>query len=171
MSRYDREMEDYLEEEYLKQNIDSETEKEDIEYIINKYFNKQTIKEYTNKDNKEYLDFLFQKINTDKKDNDTPKHEQKYKYLNQIKKTYFQKQTNTKDKIDYFILYLKNKYCVISGEVLYSVFNSTKNKEENNMTENDYKNFILMNFNKETINLNNTEERKIFSDLLLELFG
>ena len=171
MSRYDREMEDYLEEEYLKQNIDSETEKEDIEYIINKYFNKQTIKEYTNKDNKEYLDFLFQKINTDKKDNDTPKHEQKYKYLNQIKKTYFQKQTNTKDKIDYFILYLKNKYCVISGEVLYSFFNSSKNKEENNMTANDYKNFILMNFNKETINLNNTEERKIFSDLLLELFG
>ena len=171
MSRYDREMEDYLEEEYLKQNIDSETEKEDIEYIINKYFNKQTIKEYTNKDNKEYLDFLFQKINSDKKDNDTPKHEQKYKYLNQIKKTYFQKQTTTKDKIDYFILYLKNKYCVISGEVLYSFFNSTKNKEENNMTANDYKNFILMNFNKETINLNNTEERKIFSDLLLELFG
>ena len=171
MSRYDREIEDYLEEEYLKQNIDSETEKEDIEYIINKYFNKQTIKEYTNKDNKEYLDFLFQKINSDKKDNDTPKHEQKYKYLNQIKKTYFQKQTTTKDKIDYFILYLKNKYCVISGEVLYSFFNSTKNKEENNMTANDYKNFILMNFNKETINLNNTEERKIFSDLLLELFG
>ena len=38
------------------------------------------------------------------------------------------------------------------------------------MTQSDYKNFILMNFNKETINLNNDEENKIFYDLLLELY-
>ena len=168
MSRYDKEYEDYLEEEYLNQNF--ENEKEAIEDIINKYFDKETIKEYTNKDNKEYLEFLFQKIIKEDKEKNTKKYEQKNKYLDLLKKTYFQKQSSTKDKINYLIFYLKNKYTVITGEILYSFFNNEKNKDENNMTQSDYKNFILMNFNKETINLNNDEEYKIFYDLLSELF-
>ena len=170
MSRYDREYEDYLEEQYLNQNIDKEDEKIDIEDIINRYFNKETLKEYTNKDNKEYLEFLFQKHVLDNKDKDLQKNEKKINYLDLLKNAYFQKQTSTKDKINYFLLYLKNKYSVISGEVLYTVFNNVKNKEENNMTPSDYKNFILMNFNKETIDLNNEEEQKLFSDILFELF-
>ena len=170
MSRYDREYEDYLEEQYLNQNIDKEDEKIDIEDIINRYFNKETLKEYTNKDNKEYLEFLFQKHVLDNKDKDSQKNEKKINYLDLLKNTYFQKQTSTKDKINYFLLYLKNKYSVISGEVLYTVFNNVKNKEENYMTSSDYKNFILMNFNKETIDLNNEEEQKLFSDILFELF-
>ena len=169
MSKYDNEYEDYLEEEYLNQNLENEDEK--IEDIINDYFNKETIKEYTNKDNKEYLDFLFQTIIKEDKEKNTKKYEQKNKYLDLLKKAYFQKQSSTKEKINFLIFYLKNKYSVITGEILYSFFNNNeKDKDENSMTQSDYKNFILMNFNKETINLNNDEENKIFYDLLLELY-
>ena len=169
MSKYDNEYEDYLEEEYLNQNLENEDEK--IEDIINDYFNKETIKEYTNKDNKEYLDFLFQTIIKEDKEKNTKKYEQKNKYLDLLKKAYFQKQSSTKEKINFLIFYLKNKYSVITGEILYSFFNNNeKDKDENSMTKSDYKNFILMNFNKETINLNNNEENKILYDLLLELY-
>ena len=37
------------------------------------------------------------------------------------------------------------------------------------MSVNDYKNFILMNFNKETINLDNEEDYKKFSKLLFDI--
>ena len=37
------------------------------------------------------------------------------------------------------------------------------------MTINDYAYFILMNFNKETINLNNDDELKKFNELLNDI--
>ena len=169
MSIYDKNLEDYLEEEYLNKSIDDDNEKEDIENIINKYFNKETIKEYTNSNNKEYLDFLFQKIIKDDKDNDTIKYEQKNNYLELLKKTYFQNQSTPKDKVNFLIFYLKNKYSVITGKSLYEFFSNIKGEDDENMDENDYKNFILMNFNKETINLNNKEEEETFTNLLIEL--
>ena len=43
--------------------------------------------------------------------------------------------------------------------------------DKNNMGETDYKNFILMNFNKETIDLNNEKDENIFKDLMLEILG
>ena len=169
MSIYDKNLEDYLEEEYLNKSIDDDNEKEDIENIINKYFNKETIKEYTNSNNKEYLDFLFQKIIKDDKDNDTIKYEQKNNYLELLKKTYFQNQSTPKDKVNFLIFYLKNKYSVITGKSLYEFFSNIKGEDDESMDENDYKNFILMNFNKETINLNNKEEEETFTNLLIEL--
>ena len=169
MSIYDKNLEDYLEEEYLNKSIDNDNEKEDIENIINKYFNKETIKEYTNNNNKEYLDFLFQKIIKDDKENDTIKYEQKNNYLELLKKTYFQKQSTPKDKVNFLIFYLKNKYPVITGKSLNEFFSNLKGDDDENMDDNDYKNFILMNFNKETINLNNKEEEETFSNLLIEL--
>ena len=169
MSKYDKEYEDYLEEDYINRNLDTENEKEELEEIINKYFNKEAIKEYTNKDNKEYLEFLFQKIIRDDKENNTSKYEQKNKILDLLKKASFQKQNSSKDKIDYIIFYLKNKYSIITGKILYSLFNNLKSKDDNNMSVSDYKNFILMNFNKETINLENEEEKENFTNLLLEL--
>ena len=169
MSIYDKNLEDYLEEEYLNKSIDDDNEKEDIETIINKYFNRETIKEYTNSNNKEYLDFLFQKIIKDDKENDTLKYEQKNNYLELLKKTYFQNQSTPKDKVNFLIFYLKNKYSVITGKSLYEFFSNIKGDEDENMDENDYKNFILMNFNKETINLNNKEEEETFTNLLIEL--
>ena len=169
MSKYDKDYEDYLEEEYLNHKIDRDNDNEDIEEIINKYFNKELIKEYTNNDNQEYLDFLFQKIINEDNENNTSKIEQKKDFLDLLKKTYFQKQSSTKDKINYLILYLKNKYSIITGKILYSLFNTDKNKDENNMSESDYKNFILMNFNKETIDLNNEKEKQNFINLLLEI--
>ena len=162
MSKYDRDYEDFLEEKYLNENIDEENEKEDIKEIINEYFNKDRFIEYTNSNNKEYLEFLFQKINMENK-------EQKNKLLELLKKASFQGQSTIKDKINYIILYLKYKYSLITGNVLYNFFNEIKSGNENNMNENDYNNFILMNFNKETINLNDEEEKEIFNNLLIEL--
>ena len=37
------------------------------------------------------------------------------------------------------------------------------------MTISDYTNFILMNFNKETINLNDKDEFKKFNDLMYDI--
>ena len=61
MSKFDRYLEDYLEEDYLNQNIDEVNEKEDIENIINEYFNREKIKSYTDPNN---INFEFKpKIN------------------------------------------------------------------------------------------------------------
>ena len=65
---------------------------------------------------------------------------------------------------------------------MYSLFNDKYNKNESSMTISDYTNFILMNFNKETINslnqrkqlnkyiwsinLNDKDEFKKFNDLM-----
>ncbi len=168
MSRYDRNLEDYLEEEYLNKNIDKENEKDDIENIINEYFNKEKISAYTSKGNKEYLEFLFQKIMKDDKENNTLKYEQKKNYLDLLKKTYFQKQISSKDKIKYLVFYLKNKYSIITGRILYHFFRNKQNYE-NNMSEADYKNFILINFNKETINLDNNDDFEKFTLLLKDI--
>ena len=169
MSLYDKTLEDYLEEEYLNKSIDDENEKEDIENIVNKYFDRETIKEYTNSKNKEYLDFLFQKIIKDDKENDTLKYEQKNDYLELLKKIYFQKQSTPKDKVNFLIFYLKNKYSVITGNSLYEFFSNISDDGDESMDGNDYKNFILMNFNKETIDLNNKDEEEMLANLLIEL--
>ena len=56
MSKFDRYLEDYLEEDYLNQNIDEVNEKEDIENIINEFFNREKIKPY------DYIWDLFEDI-------------------------------------------------------------------------------------------------------------
>ena len=151
MSKYDKDYQDYLEEKILNNYIDENEENEDIEIIINENFGRDKIKEYTNEENMEYLDFILDKILKEDKEKRTNKYEQKNKYLNLIKSKYFQNQKTKSDKIDYLINYLKYKYSIITGNILYSLFRDKNDKFENAMTISDYKNFILINFNKETI--------------------
>ena len=169
MSKYDKEYQDYIEEKILNNYIDDSKEKNSIKNIINEYFDREKIKEYTSGENKEYLDFIFDKILTEDKENRTNKYEQKKNYLNLIQNSYFQKQKSKSEKINYLILYLKKKYSIITGNVLYSLFNDKYNKNESSMTISDYTNFILMNFNKETINLNDKDEFKKFNDLMNDI--
>ena len=169
MSKYDKEYQDYIEEKILNNNIDESKEKTIIKNIINENFDREKIKEYTSGENKEYLDFIFDKILTEDKENRTNKYEQKKNYLNLIQNSYFQNQKTKSDKIKYLIFYLKKKYSIITGNVLYSLFKDKYNKNENSMTINDYTNFILMNFNKETINLNDNDELKKFNELLNDI--
>ena len=171
MSKYDKEYQDFLEEKILNNYINNDEENDEIKNIINKYFDRDTIKEYTYEENFEYLDFILDKILKDDKENGTNKYEQKNNYLNLIKNNYFQNQKSKTDKIDYLIYYLKNKYSVVTGNVLYTLFKDKNDKFENAMTINDYKEFILMNFNKETINLDDNEDFEKFSILLKDIMN
>ena len=169
MSKYDKEYQDYIEEKILNNNIDESKEKTIIKNIINENFDREKIKEYTSGENKEYLDFIFDKILTEDKENRTNKYEQKKNYLNLIQNSYFQNQKTKSDKIDYLINYLKYKYSIITGNILYSLFRDKNDKFENAMTISDYKNFILINFNKETINLDNNDDFEKFTLLLKDI--
>ena len=171
MSKYDKEYQDFLEEKILNNYINNDEENDEIKNIINKYFDRDTIKEYTYEENLEYLDFILDKILKDDKEKGTNKYEQKSNYLNLIKNNYFQNQKSKTDKIDYLIYYLKNKYSVVTGNVLYTLFKDKNDKFENAMTINDYKDFILMNFNKETINLDDNEDFEKFSFLLKDILN
>ena len=171
MSKYDKEYQDFLEEKILNNYINNDEENDEIKNIINKYFDRDTIKEYTYEENIEYLDFILDKILKDDKENGTNKYEQKNNYLNLIKNNYFQNQKSKTDKIDYLIYYLKNKYSVVTGNVLYTLFKDKNDKFENAMTINDYKEFILMNFNKETINLDDNEDFEKLSFLLKDIMN
>ena len=106
MSKYDKDYQDFLEEKILNNYIDENEENEDIEIIINENFGRDKIKEYTNEENMEYLDFILDKILKEDKEKRTNKYEQKNKYLNLIKSKYFQNQKTKSDKIDYLINYL-----------------------------------------------------------------
>ena len=169
MSKYDKEYQDYIEEKILNNYVDDSKEKNSIKNIINEYFDREKIKDYTSRENKEYLDFILEKILEEDKEKGTNKFEQKKNYLNLIQNSYFQKQKSKSEKINYLILYLKKKYSIITGNVLYSLFNDKYNKNESSMTISDYTNFILMNFNKETINLNDKDEFKKFNDLMNDI--
>lgn len=169
MSKYDKEYQDFIEEKILNNYIDDSRDKNSIKNIINEYFDKEKIKEYTSSENKEYLDFILEKILKEDKEKGTNKYEQKKNYLNLIQNSYFQKQKSKSDRINYLILYLKKKYSIITGNILYSLFNDKNNKTENSMSVSDYTNFILMNFNKETINLNDKDEFKKFFDLMNDI--
>ena len=166
MSRFDEDYQDYIEEIILNNHIQDENE---IKNIINGYFTKEKIKKYTNEENVEYLDFILDKILKEDKEKGTKKYEQKNNYLNLIRNNYFQSQKTQIDKINYLILYLKNKYSIITGSVLYSLFRDKTEKNETSMTINDYKNFILMNFNKETINLNDNDDYVKFTNIFKEI--
>ena len=107
MSKYDKEYQDFLEEKILNNYINNDEENDEIKNIINKYFDRDTIKEYTYEENIEYLDFILDKILKDDKENGTNKYEQKNNYLNLIKNNYFQNQKSKTDKIDYNILNLQ----------------------------------------------------------------
>ena len=151
MSKYDKDYQDFLEEKILNNYIDENEENEDIEIIINENFGRDKIKEYTNEENMEYLDFILDKILKEDKEKRTNKYEQKNKYLNLIKSKFFQNQKTKSDKIDYLINYLKYKYSIITGNILYSLFRDKNDKFENAMTISDYKNFILINFSQKHI--------------------
>lgn len=168
MSKFDKEYQDYIEEKILNKCLKDDEENNTIENLINEYFDRDKIMENTYSENKEYLEFILDKIENDDKENKTNKFEQKNNYLELIQNTYFQNQKSKSDKLNYLILYLKKKYTIISGNILYSLF---KDKNENNMTVHDYKNFILMNFNKETINLNDDDELKNFRALMNEIIN
>ena len=169
MSKYDKDYQDYLEEKILNNYIDENEENEDIEIIINENFGRDKIKEYTNEENMEYLDFILDKILKEDKEKKKNKYKQKNKYLNLIKRKYFQNQKTKSDKIDYLINYLKYKYSIITGNILYSLFRDKNDKFENAMTISDYKNFILINFSKETINLDNNDDFEKFTLLLKDI--
>ena len=170
MSKYDKDYQDFIEEKILNNQFDDNIkENEKIKDIINEYFDKETITEYTYEENMEYLNFLLDKILKEDKMKGTNKYEQKNNYLNLIENHYFQNQKSNSDKIDYLIFYLKNNYSIITGNILYSLFKDKINKNENSMTINDYKDFILMNFNKETVNLDDNDDFQKFSLLLKDI--
>ena len=102
MSKYDKEYQDCVEEEYLNQYISDEMENnEGLEEIINENFDRNKIYKYTSNENKDYLNFIFDKIKKEDEEKGTNNYEQKNNYLNLIKNTYFQNQSDRYEVYDY----------------------------------------------------------------------
>ena len=78
----------------------------------------------------------------------------------------FAKLKNKEEKTIFLIDYFKNKYGVLNGKLLKMFFDIFI--EENPLTENDYKHFVIYNFNKETINLCNEEEKQIVQKVICD---
>ena len=141
MSRFD-DLED--DDSFLNVNFKNN---EQIEKVISTHYKDNKIKELIT-ENQEYFDILIEKCGKEKIN------------FENIEEVLFSKLKNKEEKTIFLIDYFKNKYGVLNGKLLKMFFDIFI--EENPLTENDYKHFIIYNFNKETINLCNEEEKQIF---------
>lgn len=141
MSRFD-DLED--DDSFLNVNFKNN---EQIEKVISTHYKDNKIKELIT-ENQEYFDILIEKCGKEKIN------------FENIEEVLFSKLKNKEEKTIFLIDYFKNKYGVLNGKILKMFFDIFI--EENPLTENDYKHFIIYNFNKETINLCNEEEKQIF---------
>ena len=141
MSRFD-DLED--DDSFLNVNFKNN---EQIEKVISTHYKDNKIKELIT-ENQEYFDILIEKCGKEKIN------------FENIEEVLFAKLKNKEEKTIFLIDYFKNKYGVLNGKLLKMFFDIFI--EENPLTENDYKHFIIYNFNKETINLCNEEEKQIF---------
>ena len=62
MSKFDKEYQDYIEEKILNKCLKDDEENNTIKNLINEYFDKDKIMENTYSENKEYLEFILDKI-------------------------------------------------------------------------------------------------------------
>ena len=147
MSRFD-DLED--DDSFLNVNFKNN---EQIEKVISTHYKDNKIKELIT-ENQEYFDILIEKCGKEKIN------------FENIEEVLFSKLKNKEEKTIFLIDYFKNKYGVLNGKLLKMFFDIFI--EENPLTENDYKHFVIYNFNKETINLCNEEEKQIVQKVICD---
>ena len=147
MSRFD-DLED--DDSFLNVNFKNN---EQIKKVISTHYKDNELKELIT-ENQEYFDILIEKCGKETIN------------FENIEEVLFAKLKNKEEKTIFLIDYFKNKYGVLNGKLLKMFFDIFI--EENPSTDNDYKHFIIYNFNKETINLCNEEEKQIVQKVICD---
>lgn len=147
MSRFD-DLED--DDSFLNVNFKNN---EQIKKVISTHYKDNKLKELIT-ENQEYFDILIEKCGKETIN------------FENIEEVLFAKLKNKEEKTIFLIDYFKNKYGVLNGKLLKMFFDIFI--EENPLTENDYKHFVIYNFNKETINLCNEEEKQIIQKVICD---
>lgn len=147
MSRFD-DLED--DDSFLNVNFKNN---EQIKKVISTHYKDNKLKELIT-ESQEYFDILIEKCGKETIN------------FENIEEVLFAKLKNKEEKTIFLIDYFKNKYGVLNGKLLKMFFDIFI--EKNPLTENDYKHFVIYNFNKETINLCNEEEKQIFQKVICD---
>ena len=147
MSRFD-DLED--DDSFLNVNFKNN---EQIKKVISTHYKDNKLKELIT-ESQEYFDILIEKCGKETIN------------FENIEEVLFAKLKNKEEKTIFLIDYFKNKYGVLNGKLLKMFFDIFI--EENPLTENDYKHFVIYNFNKETINLCNEEEKQIIQKVICD---
>lgn len=147
MSRFD---DLYYNDSFLNKNIN------DINEIVNKEYTSDKIDDIIEENNKEYYNYVKNRIN---KDEFT---------FEDIKENLYTNCSDSVGKAKFIVDYFKFKYIIVNALLLKQFFDDILNGQ-NELTQVDYKHFIIYHFSKETIDLTIDKEYNIFNKLIQSL--
>lgn len=147
MSRFD---DLYYNDSFLNKNIN------DINEIVNKEYTSDKIDDIIEENNKEYYNYVKNRIN---KDEFT---------FEDIKENLYSSCSDSVSKAKFIVDYFKFKYTIVNALLLKQFFDDILNGQ-NELTQVDYKHFIIYHFSKETIDLTIDKEYNIFIKLIQSL--
>ena len=147
MSRFD---DLYYNDSFLNKNIN------DINEVVNKEYTSDKIDDIIEENNKEYYNYVKNRIN---KDEFT---------FEDIKENLYSNCSDSVRKAKFIIDYFKFKYTIVNALLLKQFFDDILNGQ-NELTQVDYKHFIIYHFSKETIDLTIDKEYNIFIKLIQSL--
>lgn len=147
MSRFD---DLYYNDSFLNKNIN------DINEIVNKEYTSDKIDDIIEENNKEYYNYVKNRINQDEFT------------FEDIKENLYSSCSDSVSKAKFIIDYFKFKYTIVNALLLKQFFDDILNGQ-NELTQVDYKHFIIYHFSKETIDLTIDKEYNIFIKLIQSL--
>ena len=147
MSRFD---DLYYNDSFLNKNIN------DINEVVNKEYTSDKIDDIIEENNKEYYNYVKNRIN---KDEFT---------FEDIKENLYSYCCDSVSKAKFIVDYFKFKYTIVNALLLKQFFDDILNGQ-NELTQVDYKHFIIYHFSKETIDLTIDKEYNIFIKLIQSL--
>lgn len=147
MSRFD---DLYYNDSFLNKNIN------DINEVVNKEYTSDKIDDIIEENNKEYYNYVKNRINQDEFT------------FEDIKENLYSYCSDSVSKAKFIIDYFKFKYTIVNALLLKQFFDDILNGQ-NELTQVDYKHFIIYHFSKETIDLTIDKEYNIFIKLIQSL--
>ena len=147
MSRFD---DLYYNDSFLNKNIN------DINEIVNKEYTSDKIDDIIEENNKEYYNYVKNRINQDEFT------------FEDIKENLYSSCSDSVSKAKFIVDYFKFKYTIVNALLLKQFFDDILNGQ-NELTQVDYKHFIIYHFSKETIDLTIDKEYNIFIKLIQSL--
>ena len=147
MSRFD---DLYYNDSFLNKNIN------DINEVVNKEYTSDKIDDIIEENNKEYYNYVKNRINQDEFT------------FEDIKENLYTNCSDSVSKAKFIIDYFKFKYTIVNALLLKQFFDDILNGQ-NELTQVDYKHFIIYHFSKETIDLTIDKEYNIFIKLIQSL--
>lgn len=147
MSRFD---DLYYNDSFLNENI------QDVNEVINKEYTCEKLDDIIEQKNKEYYSFIKKQINKDEFTFDD------------IKEHLYSNCSDSNSKAKFIVDYFKYKYVIVNTLLMKSFFDTILNGK-NELTQADYKHFIIYHFSKETIDLTIDKDYNLFIQLIKSL--